>query len=261
LNASKGKTVWNANSDSGKLHFVDSPLSDEEMKKEIERFALCKRLGLPYKGPAMALDAQGEEKLSPVASEWMLEALKKLPKLSTEEAGEAGARAAQYDIANRRRERAIAGPDEKRTAFQQALDRIIDERDAAAAAKAAPPKPKEESVGKGYYKFWFNRVEQIVTLLLGLPLWIAAMVIGWNFKQNAPWYYCLLFALMFWLAALAGWELAFVPIRILFWILDGRYPIKDRLVLAGWNIFFLGIPFSILFGIWWVLMSHHFGPA
>jgi hypothetical protein len=240
------------------------------MKKEIERFALCKRLGLPYHGPAMALDAEREEKLSPAASNWMLEAVKKLPKLSAEETGQAASRAVEYDIANRRRERAVAGPEEKKTPFQEALDHVIDERDAA-AAKTTPPKlledgdtpgaPLEGPAGKGYYQFWFNRAEQVLTLLLGLPLWIVAPIIGWNIPQATPWYYSLLFALMFWLVSLAAWELLFVPVRVVFWILDGRYPIKLRLFLAGSNILFIGIPFAILYGIWWLLVSHHVGMA
>jgi hypothetical protein len=124
------------------------PPSDDEMQKEIKKFAFCKQVGLPYKGPAMALDANGEEKLSPEASAWMLQRIKDLPKLTAEESSEAGARAAENTISNRRRERAMAGPDEKRTPLQEALDRVIDERDAEAGI-ASTVSVKTDSSGSG----------------------------------------------------------------------------------------------------------------
>lgn len=105
------------------------------MQKEIQKFVFCKQFGLPYQGPAMAVDANGEQKLSPEASAWMLQRAKDLPKLSPEGSAEAGARALEMDVAHRRWERAVAGPNEKRTLLQEALDRLIDERDAAAATE------------------------------------------------------------------------------------------------------------------------------
>jgi len=107
---------------------VESHRSDEQMQKEIQKLAFCKHFGLPYKGPAMAVDANGEQKLSPEACAWMLQRAKDLPKLSPEESADAGARALEMDVAHRRSERSIAGPNEKRTPLQEALDRLIDEK-------------------------------------------------------------------------------------------------------------------------------------
>src|SRR5271165_6652710 len=107
------------------------PQADIDMKKELQRFALCENLGLPYQGPAVVLDEHGKQKISPEAVAWMVEGIKNLPKGSVD-----GARAAEHAIARRRRERAMAGPDEQRTGFQKYLDERIDELEAAAAKTA-----------------------------------------------------------------------------------------------------------------------------
>jgi hypothetical protein len=102
------------------------------MKREIQAFVTLEQMGMGtvYRGPASTLDKEGQAKLSPEAANWIMEEVKKLPKLTKKQSGELGARAAERAIERRRRERATAGPNEKRTPFQEMLDRTIDERDA-----------------------------------------------------------------------------------------------------------------------------------
>jgi hypothetical protein len=245
-------------------------LSDDEMKDELKRFAWSKHFGLPYEGPAAASDASGEQKLSPEAGAWVLEQVNGMPKRSAEESDQAGHRAAERAVARRRWERATAGPNEQRTPFQEALDRIIDGRDAAASIPTTEPNRNvdvqraqdevaEPTTFKEHYRFWFNRVALVLSLLLKLPIFVCSLIVGWNLPSGANWYYCLLHALMVALVTGSILEVVLIPLDLMFWLFDSRLPLKNRLVGSFWGLLFNAVCFSVLYGINWLLTSQHIG--
>jgi hypothetical protein len=105
---------------------------------------------------------------------------------------------------------------------------------------------------------WFNRVGLVLSLLT-LPVFIGSLIVGWNLAQGSDWYYCLLAALMLMAVTSLALECVFLPISLLFWLIDGRYPMKRRLVSSCHTFLWNAVQLGILYGVFWLLATHHIG--
>jgi ABC-type polysaccharide/polyol phosphate export permease len=85
-------------------------------------------------------------------------------------------------------------------------------------------------------KFWFYRVAAVLNILVFVVAVVVAILI-WLFmvEGGANWYYSLLFALMGFFGVTCVSILALSPLALLFWLIDGRYPLgrNFRVGLGG----------------------------
>ncbi|MBV8483271.1 MAG: hypothetical protein JO077_10440, partial [Verrucomicrobia bacterium] len=105
------------------------------------------------------------------------------------------------------------------------------------------------------FKYWFNRVDAVLGLLK-LPMIIAAPLLAWwvTAENGLNWYYCFLVALITFFTVPCV-LLALSPLALLYWLVDGRYPIGRNLRIGLCGICLnLGLAL-ILSGVIWISLK------
>ena len=103
------------------------------------------------------------------------------------------------------------------------------------------------------FKFWCNRIDAVLGLLKFAIIIVAPFLAWWVMAENgSSWYYCLLVALLTFFIVPCVLDFALSPLALLFWLVDGRYPIGRNLRIGLFGVL-LNLGFAtVLFGIMWI---------
>jgi hypothetical protein len=209
---------------------------------------------------------RGKQNLSGEAFAWLL---KKAKALSKDEmcqiAAQAGAKARNRFKAQRREERAAGmaagqtqSTDPRYKALLNSLDEDID-REAARTPNSQSQQredPKIREVLKDQMKFWFNRLDAIF-LVPRLLIIIFTQIGAWS--VSADWFYKLLVSCMVFSLVAITLDLVLSPLALLYWVIDSRYPLKNRFLYGFKGILCSAVFVTIEFGIYYFLLTHHVG--
>jgi hypothetical protein len=115
-----------------------------------------------------------------------------------------------------------------------------------------------QTAKKERYALWFNRIDKVLSYPRWLLFW--AILIGMCFTDG-DWFYKLLS--WFLVSGTVGQVVTILlsPLAVLFWLIDARYPIKQRFKAWLTGVALFALFASVAVGLLYFLFAHHIGTA